>query len=80
MAKQLEAEPKIAAALKDVGTTAREYSLTMIAMYQTSMMVDMHSDVVKLSGVIGDNVDFLNTHPVEVEAFFKSAEKLSPKK
>ena len=80
MVKRLEGEPKVIEALKEVGITARTYSLTMVTAFQASMMAEMHSDVVNLPGVMGDNVVFINDHPVEVAAFFKSTEKLSESK
>lgn len=77
MVRRLEREPKIVDALKSIGISARDYSLTMVAMFQTSMMAEMHTGDMTLPGTLGENITFFNTHQPEAKAFFDSAQKLS---
>ena len=81
-AKALESDPRIKSALRDQSITAREYVMVQIAALQAGMIAAMKAqgaeiDPSKIAEAMNPaNVDFLESHPQEMEALRRSQQAL----
>lgn len=79
MEAAMKKHPAGAAALAKAGISAREYSLTMMALLQAALIEGMSQGKVDLKnlppGVNADNILFVREHKAELEAMQKMMEK-----
>ena len=81
-AKALESEPRIASALRAESISAREYVMVQLAVLQAGMIAAVRAQGVEMDPAeIGEamnpaNVDFLETHPKEMEELGRSQREL----
>jgi len=81
-AKSLEAEPRIASALRAESIGAREYVMVQLAAFQAGMIAAIKARGVEMDAAnIGEamnpaNVEFVETHPKEMGELGRSQEEL----
>ena len=81
-AKALEGEPRIASALRAESISAREYVMVQLAAFQAGMIAAIKAQGVQMDAAnIGEamnpaNVDFVETHPKEMEELSRSQQEL----
>jgi hypothetical protein len=82
MAKRIEAEPIMVAAIKDAGLSAREFTMITFSMMQTGMAAavlkmrpnDNQDSLIRAMQANPDNVKFYNEHEAEITQKTKAIE------
>ena len=83
MAKRIESEPVMNAAIKDAGLSAREFAMITISMMQTGMAAavlkmrpqDNQDSLIREMKANPENIKFYNEHEAEITAKSKALEQ-----